>query len=348
MANAGDLIVTRPDDWHLHLRDGEGLKSLGKMFPNIVSRAIIMPNLKPPVTTTEQAQAYRERIMKSLPDDTDFVPLMTLYLTDNTSPDEIQKAHDSGLVKAVKLYPAGATTNSDHGVTDMKKVQPALAKMAEVGMPLCVHGEVTDKSIDIFEREPVFLTEKLTPLLEANPTLKVILEHITTKEAVDFVKTHGKNVAATITAHHLLYNRNAIFDGGVRPHMYCLPVLKHETDRQALLGAIKSGSPKFFMGTDSAPHDRSKKETACGCAGVYTAHAALELYAMAFEEANCLEHLDQFVGVHGAKFYSQEINTRKVKLTKSSWTVPQMYPFGDGELVPLKAGAEITWKAVLL
>eukprot|EP00038_Savillea_parva_P027059 m.57434 g.57434 ORF g.57434 m.57434 type:complete len:342 (+) comp7753_c0_seq1:111-1136(+) len=341
------MELTQPDDFHLHLRDGPGLASLGQAWPGIVSRAIVMPNLKPPVTTTESALAYRKRILEAL-GDKQLDLLMTLYLTDTTSPEEIDRARASGHVYAVKLYPAGATTNSDSGVTDVTKVQATLARMAEVGMPLCVHGEVTDKSVDIFEREPVFLGRHLESLVATNPNLKIILEHITTKEAVAFVESHGPNVAATITAHHLLFNRNAIFDGGLRPHMYCLPVLKHESDRQALLGAIKSGSPKFFMGTDSAPHPRHAKESSCGCAGVYTAHAALEFYAMAFEEAGCLDKLEAFTSKYGAEFYGLPKNTRRVRLEKEEWTVPATYPFGDAEVVPLLCGQTMKWKAHLV
>lgn len=341
------MELIAPDDLHLHLRDGPGLTSLGKAWPDVVARAIIMPNLEPPVTTTEMALAYRDRILKAL-GEKQLVPMMTLYLTDTTPPAEIERARASGFVYAAKLYPAGATTNSDSGVTDIAKVQPTLAKMAKVGMPLCIHGEVADKSVDIFERESVFLGRHLESITRTNPDLKVILEHITTKEAVAFVEAHGPNVAATITAHHLLYNRNAIFEGGLRPHMHCLPVLKHEADRQALLGAIRSGNPKFFMGTDSAPHVRHRKESGCGCAGVFTGHAALEFYAMAFEEAGCLENLEAFSSQHGADFYGLPRNTRKVRLDKTEWQIPDAYPFGDGDLVPLMAGETIGWKAKVL
>lgn len=307
-----------------------------------------MPNLKPPVTTTELALQYLERINAALPAGSTFQPLMTLYLTDKTVPQEIEAAKASGKVFAVKLYPAGATTNSDSGVTDMAKVQPVLAKMAEVGMPLCVHSEVTDQCIDIFEREPVFLTRCLAPIIEANPDLKIILEHITTKQAVKFVMAQGPNVAATITAHHLLFNRNEIFKGGLRPHFYCLPVLKHENDRLALTEAIKSGSNKFFMGTDSAPHTTDAKESGCCSAGVFTAHAAVELYAKAFDDAGCIEHLDAFVSKNGHTFYGLPAPTEKVKLTKAEWTVPMSYPLGDGVVRPCMAGEKLAWKAEMM
>ena len=295
-----------------------------------------------------KALAYLGRIQAALPAGSTFQPLMTLYLTDKTDPAEITRAKESGKVFAVKLYPAGATTNSDSGVTDIAKVQPVLAKMAEVGMPLCVHSEVTDQCIDIFEREPVFLSRHLQPIIAANPDLKIILEHITTKEAVKFVMAQGPNVAATITAHHLIFNRNAIFQGGLRPHFYCLPVLKHESDRLALTEAIKSGSPKFFMGTDSAPHTTDAKESDCCSAGVFTAHAALELYAKAFDEAGCIEHLAAFASKNGHTFYGLPAPTGTVKLTKEEWTVPMSYPLGDGVVRPCMAGEKLAWKAELL
>jgi dihydroorotase len=322
-------------------------------MPNIMARAIVMPNLKPPVTTTEHAVSYRQRILDSLPASSDFTPLMTLYLTDNTTPEEITKAKESGVVFAVKLYPAGATTNSDHGITSYEKIDAALGRMAEVGMPLLIHGEVTDPKVDIFEREPKFMSTELPSIVKKHPNLKIVLEHITTKEAVAFVNEAGPNIAATITAHHLLYNRNALFEGGVRPHRYCLPVLKHEADRQALLAAISSGSKKFFLGTDSAPHSKASKECACGAAGMFTAHAAIELYALAFEEVNALEKLKAFACENGPDFYGLERNeirlpNSEIRLEKSSWTVPDSYVFGSGSVIPAMAGQSISWKATLV
>ncbi|HEU4646577.1 MAG TPA: dihydroorotase, partial [Burkholderiales bacterium] len=297
------LTLPRPDDWHLHLRDGPQMADVLPDSARRFARAIIMPNLRVPVRTTAQALAYRDRILAALPEDAAFEPLMTLYLTDDTPPEEIARARLSGQVHGVKLYPAGATTHSDSGVTRVSRCFHTLEKMAEVGMPLLVHGEVTDPEVDVFDREPVFIEEVLSPLLARFPGLKVVLEHITTREAVQFVEVTGANVAATITAHHLLLNRNALFLGGIRPHHYCLPVLKRESHREALVAAATSGHPKFFLGTDSAPHARGTKEAACGCAGIYTAHAALELYAVAFEEAGALDKLADFASRHGAQFY---------------------------------------------
>ncbi len=341
------LTITRPDDWHLHLRDGEALRAVLPHSARQFARAIIMPNLRPPLTTVAAAAEYRQRILAALPAGSGFEPLMTLYLTDNTPADEIRRAADSGFVKAVKLYPAGATTNSDAGVTDLVNCDAALAEMETVGMPLLVHGEVTDPAIDIFDRENVFIETVLKPLLARHPGLRVVFEHITTKDAAEFVASAGDNVAATITAHHLLYNRNAIFAGGVRPHYYCLPVLKRETHRAALVRAATSGSPKFFLGTDSAPHARNTKEASCGCAGCYTALAALELYAEAFEMAGALDRLEAFASFNGPDFYRLPRNSGTVTLEKRAWTVPEALAYAaEDELVPLRAGETLSWKLV--
>lgn len=339
------LTITRPDDWHLHLRDGAALKTVLPHTARQFARAIVMPNLKPPVTTVALAAAYRERILAALPAGMTFEPLMTLYLTDNTAPEEIGRAVASGFVKAVKLYPAGATTNSDAGLTAIEKAYPALAEMERLGLPLLVHGEVTDPAIDLFDREKVFIDTVLAPLLERFPSLRVVMEHITTADAARFVASAGENLAATITAHHLLYNRNAIFQGGVRPHWYCLPVLKRETHRQALVEAAISGSPRFFLGTDSAPHARNAKEASCGCAGCYTAYAALELYAEAFEAAGALERLEAFASFHGPDFYRLPRNSGTITLQKAEWTVPQDYSYLETDtLVPLRAGETLRWQ----
>ncbi len=339
------LTITRPDDWHLHLRDGEALRAVLPHSARQFARAIIMPNLRPPVTTVAAAAEYRQRILTVLPAGSGFEPLMTLYLTDNTPADEIRRAADSGFVKAVKLYPAGATTNSDAGVTDLAKCDAALAEMEKLGMPLLVHGEVTDPAIDIFDRENVFIEAVLKPLLASRPGLRVVFEHITTKDAAEFVASAGDNVAATITAHHLLYNRNAIFAGGVRPHYYCLPVLKREMHRAALVCAATSGSPKYFLGTDSAPHARHTKEASCGCAGCYTALAALELYAEAFEMAGALDRLEAFASFNGPDFYRLPRNSGIVTLEKRAWTVPEALAYAaEDELVPLRAGETLSWK----
>ena len=338
------LTLRRPDDWHLHLRDGAALASTVADAARCFARAIVMPNLRPAVRTTAQALDYRERILGEVPDGASFEPLMTLYLTDDTPPEEISRAKLSGRVFGVKLYPAGATTHSDEGVTRLSRCFHALEKMQEFGMPLLVHGEVTDPAIDVFDREQVFLEEVLGPLLERFPGLKVVLEHITTREAAQYVEVTGPNVAATITAHHLLLNRNALFLGGIRPHHYCLPVLKREMHREALVEAATSGNPKFFLGTDSAPHARNTKEAACGCAGIYTAHAALELYAAAFEEAGALDKLEGFASVFGAQFYGLPLNDAKVTLLREEWRVPERLRFGKDELVPLRAGETIPWK----
>ena len=342
------ITITRPDDWHLHLRDGEALQSVLPHSARQFARAIIMPNLRPPVTTVAIAEAYRQRILAALPKEADFEPLMTLYLTDNTPADEIRRAADSGFVKAVKLYPAGATTNSDAGVTDLRKCDAALAEMEKLGMPLLVHGEVTDPAIDIFDRENVFIETVLQPLLARRPGLRVVFEHITTEDAAQFVASAGENVAATITAHHLLYNRNAIFTGGVRPHYYCLPVLKREKHRAALVAAATSGNRKFFLGTDSAPHARSTKEAPCGCAGCYTAHAALELYAEAFGVAGALDKLEAFASFNGPDFYRLPRNSTTVTLEKQPWVVPESYAFVGGDpLVPLRAGESLSWRLIV-
>ena len=341
------ISIVRPDDWHLHLRDGEALKAVLPHSARQFARAIIMPNLRLPVTTVAAAEAYRARIVAALPEGASFEPLMTLYLTDNTPADEIRRAADSGFVKAVKLYPAGATTNSDAGVTDLRKCDAALAEMEKLGMPLLVHGEVTDPAIDIFDRENVFIETVLQPLLARRPGLRVVFEHITTADAAQFVASAGENVAATITAHHLLYNRNAIFTGGVRPHYYCLPVLKREKHRAALVAAATSGSHKFFLGTDSAPHARSTKEAACGCAGCYTAHAALELYAEAFEAAGALDRLEAFASFNGPDFYRLPRNSTTATLEKQPWVVPEAFAFVGGDpLVPLCAGESLGWRLV--
>lgn len=340
------LRITRPDDWHLHLRDGAALNAVLPDTAKQFARAIVMPNLRPPVTTTELANAYRERILQALPAGMAFEPLMTLYLTDNTSAEEIKRAKASGMVHGVKLYPAGATTNSDSGVTSLDKCAAALEVMQEVGMPLLTHGEVTDADVDVFDREKVFIERHMQPLLKRYPNLKVVFEHITTQDAAEFVAQASNNVAATITAHHLLMNRNAMFTGGIRPHHYCLPVLKRETHRQALVKAATSGSPKFFLGTDSAPHARSAKEATCGCAGMYTAHSAIELYIEAFEEANALDKLEGFASFYGADFYGLPRNVEKVNLVKETWTVPESIPFDGDVLVPLRAGEAVSWKMV--
>lgn len=340
------ITLTRPDDWHLHLRDGTVLRDVLPHTARQFARAIVMPNLKPPVTTTEMARAYRERILDALPSDMHFEPLMTLYLTDNTSSDEIQRAVDSGIVHGVKLYPAGATTNSDAGVTDLRRCMSALEQMQTLGLPLLVHGEVTDGDIDLFDREAVFIERVLIPLRRQLPALKIVFEHITTKEAAQYVKEAEGHIGATITAHHLLYNRNAIFKGGVRPHYYCLPVLKRETHRQALIAAATSGDPKFFLGTDSAPHAKGLKEHACGCAGCYTALHAMELYAQAFEQAGALDKLEAFASFHGPDFYGLPRNEGKVTLERAAWNVPEELPMGEATVVPLDAGQSLNWKFV--
>jgi dihydroorotase len=343
---AASITMTRPDDWHLHLRDGAAMASVLPHTARQFARAIVMPNLRPPVTTTAQAAAYRDRILGALPKGLDFEPLMTLYLTDNTPADEIRRAKESGFVHAVKLYPAGATTNSDAGVTALSKCYKALEVMQEVGMPFLVHGEVTDPAIDIFDREAVFIERVMQPLRRDMPALKVVFEHITTRDAAQYVSEADHAVAATITAHHLLYNRNEIFKGGIRPHYYCLPVLKREEHRQALVQAATAGSNKFFLGTDSAPHPKGLKEHACGCAGCYTALHALELYAQAFEQAGALDKLEGFASFHGPAFYGLPRNVGTVTLKREQWTLPEELAFGDTTIVPLNAGETIDWKLV--
>jgi dihydroorotase len=338
------LTLKRPDDWHLHLRDGPAMASVLAHSARRFARAIVMPNLKPPVRTTREAIEYRERIVAALPEGASFEPLMTLYLTDDTPPEEVARAKSSGRVHGVKLYPAGATTHSDAGVTRMSRCFYALEAMQEAGLPLLVHGESTDPAIDVFDREKAFIDEVLGPTVERFPALKVVLEHITTRDAVQYVEVTGPNIAATITAHHLLMNRNALFMGGIRPHHYCLPVLKREEHREALVEAAISGNPKFFLGTDSAPHPRREKETGCGCAGIYTGHAALELYAVAFEEAGALGRLEPFASEFGARFYGLPPNEGTVTLVREDWTVPRQLKFGNEELVPLRAGESIPWK----
>ena len=341
---AMEIKLTRPDDWHLHLRDEALMQSVLPDTARQFARAIIMPNLRPPVTTTAQAITYRERIVAAIPTGLKFEPLMTLYLTDNTSANEIKKAKQSGIVHAVKLYPAGATTNSDAGVTNLRKTYAALEEMQRCGMPLLVHGEVTDSNIDIFDREAVFIERVLQPVLKDLPGLRLVFEHITTKDAAQFVAGAPDNIGATITAHHLLYNRNAMLAGGIRPHYYCLPVLKRESHREALIAAATSGNKKFFLGTDSAPHAQHTKENACGCAGCYTAHAAMELYAEAFEQAGALDKLEGFASFYGADYYGLPRNTQQVTLRKEEWQVPATQGLGEHRLVPLRAGELMKWK----
>ena len=340
------LSITRPDDWHVHLRDGEVLKNTVGDISRYFGRAIVMPNLVPPVTNATLAKAYHERIMAAVPvaQNKQFKPLMVLYLTDNTTSKDIHEAKASGLIFAAKLYPAGATTNSSSGVTDVDKLKDVFAAMQSVGMPLLVHGEVTSADIDIFDREQVFIDTVLSPLVANYPKLKIVLEHITTKNAVDFVNQAGENVAATITVHHLLFNRNHMLVGGIRPHYYCLPVLKRNTHQQALISAATSGSAKFFLGTDSAPHAQHAKESGCGCAGSYTAHAAIELYAEVFEQANALDKLEAFASLNGPAFYQLPVNEDKITLVKKSWSVPATMTFGSDVFVPIRADDQIAWQ----
>lgn len=340
------LTLTKPDDWHLHVRDGVALRAVLPHTAARFARAIIMPNLKPPIRTTDEAAAYRERIVAALPRGTAFEPLMTLYLTDRTTPAEIDRAKASGFVHGIKLYPAGATTNSDAGVTDLRRLDDTLARMAEVGMPLLVHGEVTAHDVDIFDREDRFIDETLEPLAARVPKLRIVFEHITTRAAVAFVRGSRPGVAATITPQHLLLNRNALFVGGVRPHYYCLPVLKTEQDRESLVEAATSGDARFFLGTDSAPHARHTKEAACGCAGIYSAHAAIELYAEAFEKAAALDRLQAFASEFGADFYRLPRNTATITLEKQAWSPPPSYAFGSDTLVPLRADESVAWRLV--
>ncbi|MBI3283481.1 MAG: dihydroorotase [Burkholderiales bacterium] len=345
-AHTQEIRITRPDDWHLHLRDEAAMAAVLPHTAAQFGRAIIMPNLKPPVTTVEQAAAYRQRILAALPSGMSFQPLMTLYLTDNTAPAEIRRAKDSGFIHGVKLYPAGATTNSDAGVTDLKKCYATLEAMQEAGLPFLVHGEVTDPAIDLFDREAVFIETVLEPLRRDMPQLKVVFEHITTREAAVYVSEASGPLAATITAHHLLYNRNEIFKGGIRPHYYCLPVLKRETHRLALVQAAISGNARFFLGTDSAPHAKGAKEAACGCAGCYTALHAMEMYAQAFEQAGALDKLEAFASFNGPAFYNLPRNPGHITLKRESWTLPAELPFADASLVPLNAGETLNWKLV--
>jgi len=342
------ITITRPDDWHLHLRDGEQLRAVLPHTAKQFARAIIMPNLKPAVVTTDMALAYRARILAAVPAmlQSGFEPLMTLYLTDNTPPAEIIRAKESGVVQGVKLYPAGATTNSDAGVTDIAKCYAALEAMEKNNLPLLVHGEVTDFDVDVFDREKVFIDRILAPLTQRFPNLRIVFEHVTTCDAVAFVTEASRQVAATITAHHLLLSRNAIFQGGIRPHYFCLPILKREIHRQALLEAVISGNPKFFLGTDSAPHSQANKENACGCAGIFTAHAAIELYATAFEQAGALDKLEAFASFYGADFYQLPRNAGYITLKKEEWVVPGQFEFAGEELIPLYAEASLGWKMV--
>ena len=338
------ITLRRPDDLHLHLRDGESMRSVLPFTAARFARALIMPNLRPPVTTTEHALAYRQRILDALPAGMTFEPLMTLYLTDRTDPAEVDRARASGRIVGLKLYPAGATTHSDAGVTDIRRVDAVLARMQDQDLVLEVHGEVTDPDVDVFDREARFIDQVLAPLAARFARLRIVFEHITTRAAVDFVLGSRRGIAATITPQHLLMNRNALFAGGIRPHHYCLPVLKSEADREALLGAVASGDARFFLGTDSAPHARGAKETACGCAGIFTAHGAIELYAEAFESAGALDRLQAFASEHGADFYRLPRNTGRITLVKDRWDVPRTYPFGAETLVPLRAGEHIGWR----
>ncbi|XP_047323789.1 dihydroorotase, mitochondrial [Impatiens glandulifera] len=340
-----ELSITQPDDWHLHLRDGDLLETVISHSASHFGRAIVMPNLKPPVTTTAAAVAYRDSILKVLPPNSDFTPLMTLYLTDTTSPKEIKLARESGAVYAVKLYPAGATTNSQEGVTDLfGKCLPVIEEMIKHDMPLLVHGEVTSHEIDIFDREKVFIDTVLGPLVTRFPQLKVVMEHVTTADAVRFVESCKEgSVAATVTPQHLILNRNSLFQGGLQPHNYCLPVLKRETHRQAIVSAVTSGSKRFFLGTDSAPHEKQRKESSCGCAGIYNAPVALSLYAKVFEEAGALDKLEAFTSFNGPDFYGLPRNTSKIKMTKTPWKVPITYSYASGEIVPMFAGGTLDW-----
>ncbi|VAX11222.1 Dihydroorotase [hydrothermal vent metagenome] len=341
-----ELTLIQPDDWHLHVRDDDVLKNVIPDSAQRFARAIIMPNLKPPVTTVTKALEYRQRILDAVPEKNQFEPLMALYLTDNTSEKDIVEAAENAHVHAIKYYPAGATTNSDAGVSSIKNVYPIMATMEEKGIPLLVHGEVTDPQVDVFDREAIFIDTILNPLLKQFPALRLVLEHITTAHAVDFVSSMPDNIAATITPHHLLMNRNDIFKGGIRPHHYCLPILKREQHRQSLLKAACSGNPKFFLGTDSAPHSQKAKESACGCAGMYSAHAAIELYAEAFEQAAALDKLESFSSCFGPDFYRLPRNTRRIKLIKEDWKVPNELAFESGKLIPLRAGEIVHWKLV--
>jgi len=338
------LTIRRPDDWHLHLRDGAALRAVLPFTAAQFARAIVMPNLKPAVTNSEQALAYRQRILDALPAGAKFEPLMTVYLTDRTAPAEVDRAKATGRIHGFKLYPAGATTHSDAGVTDVRRLDAVFARMSELGGVLQIHGEVTDASVDVFDREARFIETVLTPLVERFPGLRIVFEHVTTREAVEFVKSARAPIAATITPQHLLMSRNALFAGGIRPHHYCLPVLKTEPDRRALLEVIASADPRFFLGTDSAPHARLTKEAACGCAGIFSAHAAIELYAEAFEHIGVLDRLEGFASEFGARFYGLPLNEGSITLVKESWQIPAVYPFGSEDLVPLRAGETVQWR----
>jgi dihydroorotase len=339
-----ELRLPRPDDWHLHLRDGAALRSVLPFTAARFARAIVMPNLNPPITTNARALAYRDRILAALPAGARFQPLMTLYLTDRTDPDEIERARDEGVVHGCKLYPAGATTQSHAGVTDIARIEAVLAAMMEVDLPLLVHGEVTDPKLDVFDREARFIDRVLLPLVERYSQLRVVFEHVTTRAAVEFVRSARPGVAATVTPQHLMFNRNALFAGGLRPHYYCLPLLKTEPDRRSLLEAIATGDKRFFLGTDSAPHERLAKEAACGCAGIFSAHAGIELYAEIFELEGILDRLSGFAGEYGADFYRLPRNTEQIVLRREPWQVPGNYPFADGQIVPLRAGESIAWR----
>lgn len=343
-----EMTIIQPDDWHIHLRDGAALAQTVADASRYFGRAIVMPNLSPPIVNTQQALAYRDRILRQMPAGRNWQPLMVLYLTDNTSPQDIAEAAESEHIYAAKLYPAGATTNSDSGVTRLDRLQPVLESMQKLGLPLLVHGEVTDSDVDIFDREAQFIDQHLRTIVQDYPDLKVVLEHITTANAVDFVLQCGPNVAATITAHHLLYNRNDMLAGGIRPHYYCLPILKRSRHQQALLEAATGGSEKFFLGTDSAPHDRNKKEAACGCAGCYTAYAAIELYTEVFEQAGALDKLEGFASCHGPAFYGLPNNTARLRILKAAHTAPRQLPLGDDSLQPLRAGETLQWQAELV
>ena len=342
--NLQSLTIDQPDDWHLHLRDGDALATTVPHTAAQFARAIVMPNLKPPVTSLQAASDYRDRILAARPRGSEFDPLMTLYLTDSLAPNEVEAAFNSGVVQAVKYYPAGATTNSDSGVSRMSAVMPVLERMAKIGMPLLIHGEVTDHEIDIFDREKVFIETLLEPVCHELPALKVVLEHITTRHAVDFVSAAPNNIAATITVHHLLFNRNHLLAGAVRPHYYCLPILKRSSHQEALIGAATSGSPKFFLGTDSAPHARHAKESDCGCAGIYTAASAIELYAEVFEAAGALDKLEGFASHYGPDFYGLPRNTAKITLNKKPWLMASSFTLAQDELIPLRAGESIAWQ----
>jgi len=339
-----DLSIAKPDDWHLHLRDGQEMAAVLPHTARRFARAIVMPNLNPPITETAQAASYRDRIIEALPEGHDFDPLMTLYLTDSLSPTEIGIAKESQWVHAAKLYPAGATTNSENGVTGLDRIYPVLEAMQRLDLPLLIHGEATAGDVDIFDREKRFIDESLAPLTRDFPDLRIVLEHITTADAVQFVRDAPPNLAATITPHHLLYNRNAILAGGIRPHFYCLPVLKRERHRQALIDAATSGNPKFFLGTDSAPHPIERKETACGCAGIYVAHAAIELYAEAFEQRDALDKLEGFASLFGPDFYRMPRNQERVRLVREAWTAPDSYELGGSRVIPLRAGGTVAWR----